>query len=108
MGSNDVCFFFCYLFLSLMLIIFILCSWSGAFIFVALFFFSETRSTIVLEKIAKKMRKSTGDKRFQAHVAKANMRRLIWISCTRPLRAYSYTAFCPYILMVHDARVIFD
>jgi len=33
-----------------------------------LFWFPETRSTIVLEKIAKSLQKRTGDKRYKARV----------------------------------------
>lgn len=70
---------------SSILILYHVFRWSGAFILIVLFFFAETRSTIVLQKIAKQMRKKTGDKRYKARVEKPKMRTLIWISCTRPL-----------------------
>ncbi|XP_006459705.1 hypothetical protein AGABI2DRAFT_177549 [Agaricus bisporus var. bisporus H97] len=61
-------------------------TWSGAFIPAAYFVLKETRSTIVLEKIAKQMRKKTGDQRYRARVEKPKLLDLMWISCTRPLR----------------------
>ncbi|THG98765.1 hypothetical protein EW026_g3482 [Hermanssonia centrifuga] len=47
----------------------------------------ETRSAVVLTRIAKKLRKETGDKRYRAHVEdeRASLKTLIWVSCTRPL-----------------------
>lgn len=56
------------------------------FAFLVMFFLTETRSTIVLQKIVKDMRKKTGDNRYRARVEKPKIGRLIWISCTRPLR----------------------
>ncbi|EKM50095.1 uncharacterized protein PHACADRAFT_264625 [Phanerochaete carnosa HHB-10118-sp] len=47
----------------------------------------ETRSAVVLTRIAKRMRKRTGDHRYRARVEdeRASLRTLIWISCTRPM-----------------------
>ena len=47
----------------------------------------ETRSAVVLTRIAKKLRKKTGDHRYRARVEdeRASLRTLIWISCTRPV-----------------------
>lgn len=47
----------------------------------------ETRSAVVLTRIAKKLRTETGDHRYRARVEdeRASLRNLIWISCTRPL-----------------------
>jgi len=48
----------------------------------------ETRSTVLLVRLAKKLREETGDKRYRAKVeeTRESLRRLIWISCTRPIR----------------------
>ncbi|KAF9443237.1 MFS polyamine transporter [Macrolepiota fuliginosa MF-IS2] len=61
-------------------------TWSGAYIFVIIFFLRETRSSIVLQNIAKELRKKTGDNRYQARLPKIDMKKLIWTSCTRPLQ----------------------
>ncbi|KAH9479807.1 Ascochitine biosynthesis cluster MFS transporter [Psilocybe cubensis] len=51
------------------------------------FIMKETRSSILLTRIAKKLRKETGDHRYRARVEdeRAKLRTLIWISCTRPV-----------------------
>ncbi|KAF7289098.1 Drug transporter [Mycena chlorophos] len=48
----------------------------------------ETRSSILLTRLAKKLRKETGDKRYRARVEdeRADLATLIFISCTRPIR----------------------
>ncbi|CAL1715271.1 unnamed protein product [Somion occarium] len=47
----------------------------------------ETRSSVLLTRMAKKLRKTTGDKRYRARVEdeRASLRTLIYISCTRPI-----------------------
>ncbi|KAF5362090.1 hypothetical protein D9756_002703 [Leucocoprinus leucothites] len=60
-------------------------TWAGVFIFVVAFWLPETRSTIVLENIAKRLRKETGNRMYRARVDKPNARKLIWISCKRPI-----------------------
>ena len=47
----------------------------------------ETRSAVLLTRLAKKLRKETGDSRYRARVEdeRASLRTLIYISCTRPL-----------------------
>lgn len=47
----------------------------------------ETRSSILLTRIARKLRKETGDSRYRARVEdeQASLSRLIWVSCTRPV-----------------------
>lgn len=47
----------------------------------------ETRSTILLTRLARKIRKETGDTRYRARAedVEGNLRTLIYISCTRPL-----------------------
>ena len=50
----------------------------------------ETRSAVVLTRIAKKLRRSTRDSRYRARVEdeRASLKTLIWISCTRPICAF--------------------
>ncbi|KAI0687388.1 major facilitator superfamily domain-containing protein [Cytidiella melzeri] len=47
----------------------------------------ETRSAVVLTRIAKSLRKETGDHRYRARVEddRASLKTLIWIACTRPV-----------------------
>ena len=57
-------------------------------LFIAIpFLMKETRSAVVLTRIAKKMRKKMGNTRYRARVEdeRASLKTLIWISCTRPL-----------------------
>ncbi|KZP30480.1 MFS general substrate transporter [Athelia psychrophila] len=60
-------------------------------------FMKETRSTILLIRLAKKMRKETGDLKYRARAEDegASLRTLIFISCTRPL-----------YLLTHEPTVI--
>ncbi|KAF8889266.1 MFS general substrate transporter [Infundibulicybe gibba] len=48
---------------------------------------TETRGSILLTQLAKKIRKETGDHRYRARVEdeRASLRTLIYISCTRPI-----------------------
>lgn len=59
----------------------------GAYLVILLFVMKETRSSILLTRTAKKLRKLTGDHRYRARVEdeRASLRTLIWISCTRPV-----------------------
>ncbi|KAJ7308538.1 MFS polyamine transporter [Mycena albidolilacea] len=47
----------------------------------------ETRSSILLTRLAKKLRKETGDPRYRARIEdqRASLTSLIFISCTRPI-----------------------
>ncbi|KAL0567583.1 hypothetical protein V5O48_014412, partial [Marasmius crinis-equi] len=47
----------------------------------------ETRESIILTRLAKRIRKETGDQRYRARVEdeRASLRTLIYISCTRPV-----------------------
>ena len=56
-------------------------------------FMKETRSAVLLTRLAKKLRKETGDPRYRARVEdeRASLRTLIYISCTRPLCEYDLT-----------------
>lgn len=51
------------------------------------FLMKETRSAVVLTRIARRLRKKTGDHRYRARVEdeRASLRTLVWISCTRPV-----------------------
>jgi hypothetical protein len=55
----------------------------------------ETRSTIILTRLAKKLRKETGDHRYRARAEDeaGNLRTLIYISCTRPLCTLSISLY---------------
>ncbi|KAA1468947.1 MFS general substrate transporter [Dentipellis sp. KUC8613] len=48
---------------------------------------TETRASVILKRLAKKIRKETGDHRYRAHVEdeSASLKTLIYISCTRPI-----------------------
>ena len=48
----------------------------------------ETRQSIILQRLAQKIRKETGDSRHRARVEETQpaLRELVWISCTRPIR----------------------
>ena len=50
----------------------------------------ETRSGVLLTRLAKKIRKETGDNRYRARIEdeRASLWTLIRISCTRPLCKY--------------------
>ncbi|KAG1734008.1 MFS general substrate transporter, partial [Suillus lakei] len=60
---------------------------TGAFLLGAILVMNETRSSIVLARIAKDTRKMTGDPRYRssAEIDKLSMSSLIKMSCTRPL-----------------------
>ncbi|KAJ3922465.1 MFS polyamine transporter [Lentinula edodes] len=47
----------------------------------------ETRSSIILMRIAKRMRKETGNPRYRARIEdeRVKLSTLIWVSCTRPI-----------------------
>ncbi|KAJ7574299.1 MFS polyamine transporter [Mycena floridula] len=51
------------------------------------FIMRETRTSVILARLAKKLRKETGDDRYRARVEdeRSSLRTLIWISCTRPI-----------------------
>lgn len=54
------------------------------------FTMEETRSSILLMRLARTLRKETGNKRYRARIEdeRLSLSKLIWISCTRPVRAY--------------------
>lgn len=51
----------------------------------------ETRASVLLMRIARNLRKETGDFRYRARVEdeRGSLRSLIMVSCTRPLRKCS-------------------
>ncbi|KAK0444803.1 MFS polyamine transporter [Armillaria borealis] len=59
----------------------------GIYIVLVPLIMKETRSSILLTRLAKKIRKETGDKRYRARVEdeRASLRTLIFISITRPI-----------------------
>jgi hypothetical protein len=63
------------------------CSLTGVILALVAAVMKETRSTIILIRLAKKLRKETGDCRYRARAEdeQGNLRTLIYISCTRPL-----------------------
>lgn len=66
---------------------------TGVFTILVPFLMKETRSAVVLTRIAKKLRKKTGNHRYRARVEdeRASLKTLIWISCTRPVCQYLKT-----------------
>lgn len=60
---------------------------TGAIVLGVILVLSETRSSIILARIAKDIRKTTGDSRYRtsAEIDKPDMLSLIKTSCTRPL-----------------------
>lgn len=63
----------------------------------------ETRSSIILTRIAKKIRKETGDNRYRARIEdeRIKLSTLIWMSCTRPIRE---VVSCGYVLVLNSHR----
>ncbi|KAF8141955.1 major facilitator superfamily domain-containing protein [Boletus edulis] len=61
---------------------------SGVYFVIAMFTMKETRQSIILRCLAQEMRKETGDPRYRARVEETQpeLRELMWISCTRPIR----------------------
>ncbi|KAF9444904.1 MFS general substrate transporter [Macrolepiota fuliginosa MF-IS2] len=60
---------------------------AGLYLVLLPFLLKETRSTVLLTRMAKKLRKKTGDPRYRARVEdeRMSLKSLIWISCTRPI-----------------------
>ncbi|KAI0306011.1 major facilitator superfamily domain-containing protein [Multifurca ochricompacta] len=60
---------------------------AGVVLVALVLFTKETRTAVVLTAVAKKLRKKTGDKRYlaRAELEKPSIKRLLIISCTRPL-----------------------
>ncbi|KAK1224672.1 hypothetical protein PQX77_012418 [Marasmius sp. AFHP31] len=61
---------------------------SGLMFILIPFVMKETRSSIILTRLAQEIRKKTGDTRYRARVEdeRAKLRTLIYISCTRPVQ----------------------
>lgn len=64
----------------------------------------ETRSAVLLTRIAKKLRKNTGDPRYRARVEdeRSSLRTLIYISCTRPICALHFIALFSDVAHMSD------
>ncbi|KAF8799274.1 MFS polyamine transporter [Phlegmacium glaucopus] len=60
---------------------------SAVYLLLLPFIMKETRSSIILTRIAKQLRKTTGDHRYRARVEdeRASLTALIFVSCTRPV-----------------------
>ncbi|KAI0784520.1 major facilitator superfamily domain-containing protein [Abortiporus biennis] len=60
---------------------------TGALILAIPTIMKETRASVLLTRIARKLRKETGDNRYKsrAEVERASLKTLIYVSCTRPL-----------------------
>ncbi|OSD05327.1 MFS general substrate transporter [Trametes coccinea BRFM310] len=61
--------------------------WTGIFVVMVPTFMKETRSGVLLTRMAKKLRKETGNHHYRARIEdeRASLRTLIYISCTRPI-----------------------
>ncbi|KAI0731113.1 MFS general substrate transporter [Earliella scabrosa] len=61
--------------------------WLGIFVIAVPICMKETRSGVLLTRLAKKMRKETGNVHYRARIEdeRASLRTLIYISCTRPI-----------------------
>lgn len=83
------------IFFRLVLVITILFSFSGVYFVSVLLFMTETRSTVILTRMASRVRKDTGDVRYRARAEenKPSLASIIAISCTRPLCKYSIHRF---------------
>jgi MFS family permease len=71
------------------------CSVSGMYVVSVLLFMTETRSTVILTRIARQVRKDTRDSRYRARAEenKPALASMIAISCTRPLCKYNIHHF---------------
>ncbi|KAJ3729937.1 MFS polyamine transporter [Lentinula guzmanii] len=60
---------------------------TGFYLILVPIIMKETRSSIILIRIAKRMRKKTGNPRYRARIEdeRAKLSTLIWVSCTRPI-----------------------
>ncbi|KAI0831924.1 MFS general substrate transporter [Trametes gibbosa] len=61
--------------------------WTGIFVVAVPICMKETRSGVLLTRLAQKLRKDTGNHHYRARVEdeRASLRTLIYISCTRPI-----------------------
>ncbi|KAJ4470182.1 MFS polyamine transporter [Lentinula aciculospora] len=60
---------------------------TGFYLILVPFIMKETRSSIILMRIAQRMRKKTGNSRYRARIEdeRVVLSTLIWVSCTRPI-----------------------
>lgn len=60
---------------------------TGIFLVSVVVFMTETRSAVLLTRLARHLRQKTGDHRYRARAEdeRASLRTLIKISCTRPI-----------------------
>ncbi|KAG8932743.1 hypothetical protein FRC02_000644 [Tulasnella sp. 418] len=58
---------------------------TGVLVLLMMVVLKETRGSVILAKEARRLRKQTGDERYQPLVKPPNLKQLIWMSATRPL-----------------------
>jgi hypothetical protein len=67
---------------------------TGMYFLVMIPVMKETRVSVTLAKLAGKLRKETGDIRYQPFLPELerhdNLRQMIYISCTRPVCGFSH------------------
>jgi len=71
---------------------------------------TETRSAVLLMRIARKKRKETGDERYRARCEdeRPSLKSLLYISCTRPIRECTdLFTFHPFYLTVRSSLVVY-
>ena len=79
-------------------------SGAGVVLLALILFMRETRRSVVLARIARNLRKRTGNERYKARVEieKQSLKSLLIVSCTRPLCKYFSLLFerphLPHIL----------
>jgi len=81
------------------------CRLTGAVLLLVIVLMKETRSSIILTRLAKKLRKETGDHRYRARAEdeEGSLSTLIFISCTRPVcehAAYGISDYRTFALIV--------
>ena len=83
---------------------------TGVVLLGIIFGMKETRSSVILTRLAKKLRKKTGDNRYRARIEdeRTSLKTLIFISCTRPIRE-SYVVSFPlgYRHSISDHQISF-
>lgn len=76
---------------------------AGTYLLVMVLVMKETRASVTLAKLAGKLRKETGDIRYQPFLPelerRRNLRQMIYISCTRPVCGSSHDIFSLLIVI---------
>lgn len=60
----------------------------------------ETRSSIILTRLAEKKRKDLKDNRYRSKIEteRPNLQSLVWISCTRPIRMLNSSVSAHFLI----------